>query len=52
MEIEQHADWGLIARHVEDAGDLAELGWPTLDVERADNRGHDPLADVVEHQLE
>ena len=33
VEVEDDADGRLIARHVQDPGDAAELGWTTLDVE-------------------
>ena len=52
VEVEDDPDGRLVARHVEDPGDAAELGRTALDVEGPHDRGHDPLADVVEHELE
>ena len=52
VQIEHDPLGRLLARHVEDPGHAAEFGGTTLDVEGAHDGRHDPLADVVEHQLE
>ena len=52
VEVEDHPGRSALAGHVEDARDAAELGRVAVDVEGADERRHDPLADLVQHQLE
>ncbi len=52
VEVEDHPYRSAAPRHVEDARHAAELRGVALDVEGTDKGRHDPLADLVQHELE
>ena len=52
VQVEHEPLGRLGTRHIEDPGNAPEFDRVALDVEGADDGRHDPLADVVEHELE